>query len=107
MKKTNAKKFIRFGFYSAAAAVMLTQSCFAYIDPAATSYIVAIVSGVVVAVGTAFGIIFNKLKRKIKNKEDHEEELTQDFNPEKTRKNRINKAFGFSFYFGTLTATEY
>ncbi len=82
MKKTNAKKFIRFGFYSAAAAVMLTQSCFAYIDPAATSYIVAIVSGVVVAVGTAFGIIFNKLKRKIKKKEAPVEELTQDFNPE-------------------------
>lgn len=82
MKKTNAKKFIRFGFYSAAAAVVLTQSCFAYIDPAATSYIVAIVSGVVVAVGTAFGIIFNKLKRKIKKKEAPVEELTQDFNPE-------------------------
>ncbi len=82
MKKMNAKGFIRFGFYSAAAAVMLTQSCFAYIDPAATSYIVAIVSGVVVAVGTAFGIVFNKLKRKMKKKEAPVEELTQDFNPE-------------------------
>lgn len=75
------KRFIRFGLYSVAAAIMLTQSCFAYIDPAATSYIIAIVSGVVVAVGTAFGIIFNKLKRKIKKK-DNIEELTQDFNPE-------------------------
>ncbi len=75
------KRFIRFGLYSAAAAIMLTQSCFAYIDPAATSYIIAIVSGVVVAVGTAFGIIFNKLKRKVKKK-DNIEELTQDFNPE-------------------------
>ncbi len=75
------KRFIRFGLYSAAAAIMLTQSCFAYIDPAATSYIIAIVSGVVVAVGTAFGIIFNKMKRKIKKK-DNIEELTQDFNPE-------------------------
>lgn len=74
------KRIIRFGLYTAAAAIMLTQSCFAYIDPAATSYILAIVSGVVVAVGTTFGIVFNKLKRKVKKK-DEPEELTQNYNP--------------------------
>lgn len=75
------KRFVRFGLYSAAAAIMLTQSCFAYIDPAATSYILMIVSGVVVAIGTAFGIVFNKLKRKMKKK-DNVEELVQNYSPE-------------------------
>lgn len=72
-----AKRIIRFGFYSSAAAVMLTQSCFAYLDPATTSYLLAIISGVVVAVGTTFGIFFNKIKRKFK-KNDDTEELSQE-----------------------------
>ena len=76
------KRFIRFGLYSAAASIMLTQSCYAYIDPAATSYILAIVSGVVVAVGTTFGIIWNKLKRKMKKKDDEPAELVQNYDPE-------------------------
>lgn len=81
------KGFLRFGLYSAAAAIMLTQSCYAYIDPAATSYILAIVSGVVVAVGTAFGIVFNKLKRKVKKKNTEEEagELAPIYNPEESK----------------------
>lgn len=72
-----AKRIIRFGLYSAAAAVMLTQSCFAYLDPATTSYLLAIISGVVVAVGTTFGILFNKIKRKFK-KNDEPEEISQE-----------------------------
>lgn len=79
------KGFIRFGFYSAAAAIMLTQSCYAYIDPAATSYILAIVSGVVVAVGTTFGIVWNKLKRKVKKKEEEPAELAQIYSPEDSK----------------------
>lgn len=79
------KGFIRFGFYSAAAAIMLTQSCYAYIDPAATSYILAIVSGVVVAVGTTFGIVWNKLKRKVKKKEEEPAELVQNYSPEDSK----------------------
>lgn len=79
------KRFIRFGLYSAAAAIMLTQSCYAYIDPAATTYILAIVSGVVVAVGTAFGIVWNKLKRKIKKKDGEPEELVQNYTPEDSK----------------------
>lgn len=76
------KRFIRFGLYAAAAAIMLTQSCYAYIDPAATSYILAIVSGVVVAIGTTFGIVWNKLKRKMKKKDDEPAELVQNYDPE-------------------------
>lgn len=67
-----AKKALRFSLYLGAAAVMLTQSCFAYFDPATTSYIITIISAVVVALGTAAGIIFNKLKRKLKKKNEEE-----------------------------------
>lgn len=79
------KGLIRFGLYSAAAAIMLTQSCYAYIDPAATSYILAIVSGVVVAVGTTFGIVWNKLKRKVKKKEEEPAELVRNYDPEDSK----------------------
>ncbi len=68
-----AKKAIRFSLYLAAAAIMLTQSCFAYFDPATTSYIITIISAVVVACGTAVGIIVNKLKRRVKSKKNEEE----------------------------------
>lgn len=67
-----AKKALRSSLYLGAAAVMLTQSCFAYFDPATTSYIITIISAVVVALGTAAGIIFNKLKRKLKKKNEEE-----------------------------------
>lgn len=75
------KKAIRFSLYLAAAAVMLTQSCFAYFDPATTSYVITIISAVVVACGTAAGIIFNKLKRRIKKKNAAEEEAPQNILP--------------------------
>lgn len=62
---------------------MLTQSCFAYFDPATTSYIITIISAVVVALGTAAGIIFNKLKRKLKKKNE-EEPAPQNIMPANT-----------------------
>lgn len=76
-----AKKALRFSLYLAAAAVMLTQSCFAYFDPATTSYIITIISAVVVALGTAGGIIFNKLKRRMKSKKKEEEPAPQNILP--------------------------
>lgn len=78
-----AKKALRFSLYLGAAAVMLTQSCFAYFDPATTSYIITIISAVVVALGTAAGIIFNKLKRKLKKKNE-EEPAPQNIMPANT-----------------------
>lgn len=78
------KKALRFSLYLAAAAVMLTQSCFAYFDPATTSYIITIISAVVVACGTAAGIIFNKLKRRMKSKKNEEEEAPQNLMPANT-----------------------
>lgn len=78
-----AKKALRFSLYLGAAVVMLTQSCFAYFDPATTSYIITIISAVVVALGTAAGIIFNKLKRKLKKKNE-EEPAPQNIMPANT-----------------------
>ncbi|MCM1298324.1 MAG: hypothetical protein NC228_02065 [[Eubacterium] siraeum] len=76
-----AKRFLRFSLYLAAASAMLAQSCFAYFDPATTSYVITIISAVVVACGTAAGIVFNKLKRRLKNKQSQEEEAPQNILP--------------------------
>ena len=66
MKKT---KIIKFTFYFTAAMLLFTQNCYAYIDPASTSYIIQIIAGIVIACGTAVGIGWNKLKRKFKKTE--------------------------------------
>lgn len=68
----NAKKILKFAFYALGSAVMLTGSCFAYIDPATTSLIIQIVAGVVIACGTAVGIFWSRIKRKFKKKNDGE-----------------------------------
>lgn len=54
------------------AAVMLAPTCYAYIDPATTSYVIQIAAGVVIALGTAIGIYWNKLKRLFKKKKEDE-----------------------------------
>lgn len=55
------------------ASVILTQTCYAYIDPATTSYVIQIAAGVVIALGTAIGIYWNKIKRVFKKKTEEEE----------------------------------
>lgn len=80
--KTRAKNLLRFGFYSAGAAVILTQSCFAYIDPATTSLIIQIIAGVVIACGTAVGIFWSRIKRKFKKKTDEEPEAAANIKQE-------------------------
>ena len=54
------------------ASVILTQTCYAYIDPATTSYVIQIAAGVVIALGTALGIYWNKIKRAFKKKDEAE-----------------------------------
>lgn len=66
MKKGQVLKFT---FYFAGFMVIFTQNCYAYIDPASTSYIIQIVAGILIACGTALGIGWNKLKRKFKKKD--------------------------------------
>lgn len=48
--------------------IMLSTTAHAYIDPAATSYIVQIVAGVVIASGVAVGIFWRRIKLFFKNK---------------------------------------
>lgn len=45
----------------------LSSTAFAYIDPAATSYIVQIVAGVVIAGGVAVGVFWKKIRMFFKN----------------------------------------
>ena len=71
----NFKKILRFAFYSIGAAVILTQSCFAYIDPATTSLIIQIIAGVIIGCGTAVGIFWNRIKRRLKKKKGEPEEI--------------------------------
>ena len=47
--------------------IMLSSTALAYIDPAATSYIVQIVAGVVIAGGVAVGIFWKKIKLFFRN----------------------------------------
>ena len=70
MKKSS--KVSRTLFYLAGCAVLLTQTAYAYVDPATTSYIVQIVAGIVIACGTGIGIFWNRMRRKIKNKKQDE-----------------------------------
>ncbi len=60
------KKILRntgvFAAYLLLTTLMLSSTALAYIDPAATSYIVQIVAGVVIAGGVAVGIFWKKIK---------------------------------------------
>jgi len=65
------KRFFRnagiFMLYLLLTMLMLSTTAFAYIDPAATSYIVQIVAGVVIAAGVAVGIFWKRIRRFFKN----------------------------------------
>ena len=65
------KNFLRntgiFIVYLLLTTIMLSSTALAYIDPAATSYIVQIVAGVVIAGGVAVGIFWKKIKLFFRN----------------------------------------
>jgi len=48
--------------------LVLSTTAYAYIDPAATSYIVQIVAGVVIASGVAVGVFWKRIKLFFRNK---------------------------------------
>lgn len=73
-------KITRFAFYGICAAVMLAQSCFAYIDPAASTLIYQILAGVVLVLGSTIGIFWSRIKRKFIKKEAGDEPLKQEVN---------------------------
>ncbi len=47
--------------------LMLSTTAFAYIDPAATSYVVQIVAGVVIAFGVTIGVFWKRVRQFFKN----------------------------------------
>lgn len=57
------KKLIKYLYYAAALAMLLTVSSAAYIDPSAMTYIIQIIAGVVIAAGAAFGLYWRRIKR--------------------------------------------
>lgn len=57
------KKLIKYLYYSAALALLLTVSSAAYIDPSAMTYIIQIIAGVAIAAGAAFGFYWRRIKR--------------------------------------------
>lgn len=62
--------------YIVCLSVIMTPVCYAYIDPATTSYLIQIIAGVVIALGTVVGIYWNKLKRLFKKKKGDAEEAS-------------------------------
>ncbi len=65
------KRFLRntglFVAYFILTTIMLSETVFAYVDPAATSYILQIVAGVVIACGVAVGVFWKKIKLFFRN----------------------------------------
>ncbi len=56
------KKTLAIAYFTLAAMMMLTFSAQAYIDPAATSYIIQVVAGIVITVGVALGVFWKKIQ---------------------------------------------
>jgi len=75
------KKLLWFSLNLICFLVIMTSTCYAYIDPATTSYVIQIVAGIIIAGGTTAGILWNKFRRKIKEKKmDNIEELEMESN---------------------------
>ncbi len=55
------KKLPRYGYYALCSALLLSTSAHAYVDPAATSYIIQIVAGVFIACGAIVGVFWKKI----------------------------------------------
>jgi hypothetical protein len=66
------KKFLRntgvFAAYFLMTTIMLSTTAHAYLDPAATSYIIQIVAGVVIACGAFVGIFWKKIRLFFRNR---------------------------------------
>ncbi len=67
------KKHIITAFNVVCLMTIFTKTCYAYVDPATTSYIIQIVAGVVIAIGAAASIFWNKITRAFRKKKNSEE----------------------------------
>lgn len=61
MKKLLKRSAI-FMYFFVFATLMFSQTAFAYLDPATTSYLIQIIAGVFIAIGAVFGIFWKKIK---------------------------------------------
>lgn len=59
------KRFLKstaiFVYFGLCFTLMMSRTAFAYLDPATTSYIIQIVSGVFIACGVAVGVFWKKI----------------------------------------------
>lgn len=62
------KKVIWFNLNFICFLVIMTSNCYAYIDPATTSYVIQIAAGIIIAGGATVGILWNKFRRKLNRK---------------------------------------
>ncbi|MDL2225441.1 hypothetical protein LJC20_04510 [Eubacteriales bacterium OttesenSCG-928-M02] len=61
------KQLFAFVYFFLFASMVLIRPAQAYLDPAATSYIIQIVAGVFIAVGAFFGIFWKKIRLFFRN----------------------------------------
>lgn len=71
----NIKKIILIALNAVCLMTIFTPKCYAYLDPATTSYVIQIVAGIVIACGAAVGIFWNKITRKFRKKKDNENDM--------------------------------
>lgn len=64
----NLKRIYRTAVAFLFSMILVTQTCYAYIDPATTSYMIQIVAGVVIAFGAVLGVAWSRIKRLFKKK---------------------------------------
>lgn len=63
------KRIIPVAYFTICTMLLLLRTAFAaYIDPAATSYIIQIVAGVFIAGGVTVGIFWKKIRMSFRNK---------------------------------------
>ena len=79
-------------------AQMMAINAYAYIDVSATSYIIQIVAGIVVAVGAVIGVVNSRVKKKAKDKfgidldhKEHEDDVVVYDNSSDEKKDDITE----------------
>lgn len=69
---------LRFTYFFTFAMLLFGTTAMAYIDPAATSYLIQIIAGVFIAGGAAIGVYWTKFKRKVSGKSKADEDDTRE-----------------------------
>ncbi len=60
-RKTALRTMASFTYFTAAFLWLFSGAALAYIDPAATSYMIQIVAGIVITCGVMFGVFWKKI----------------------------------------------